>query len=445
MIERNYQPDTSATTYTVDGVELPSVSTIVGRMHSYGVERYKQRNVADTAKAYPNLESDAIIAIASKDGGDAARHGQHVHSALDSLQFDGKPTIVDPLTAPAIEFWEALQASHNLKFFAAEKLVCVPGKYSGRFDRAMLTETDGLVIVDFKTSAVNSLEYLIQLFAYANATHWVNEETGKSEPITDGFNRKVGYIVRIPRNGTASGLYRYDLTRVGQQWENLLRQYEWEIGFNGKDNKPWRNVTKREPVMTVAEIAKELGGELINALDHYQDTSWAYLHSLLGSYTPEMRKSLAEIWPKADEELGLEAVPTFKQVREGAPIPSLWQIQRLEQAMVNVDSFHAVKFRDVQARPLPPKGATMEEAPATIIRMDTPSMTDLAGMYALYARCSPSQRSHYTGIVKSTRPHAATRTDMYTNIAELEAILANPALEKPKKTTKPTTEKAEPK
>lgn len=424
MIERQYK-DYGATTYMVGGVEVPSVSSIVTRWHSYGMERYKLRLAVEQAKKWPGWETDKIISVAMRDAGDAARHGTYVHSLTEQFDLGNAPK--DHFQASINETWNELLDMAGLTVVDTEQLVAQPGRYAGRFDRTVLHPVDGLCVLDLKTGKDMSIQYLLQLAAYGSASHVVMDD-GSIEPREFPTSRSVAYILSIPRTGGRPKLFRADLTGAWQAFGHLLELHSFETA-RLHENKPWKEV-KPEPVVISVETVEEVFGdvETIDALEDYRARSWQWLREVAQGYSAPMKDRLVKLWNTEQEFAGLKGINTFKKVAGGAPLPTLHEIEKVELVMCEIDSEFKIPFRDITTRPLPPHGYSVEEVPPVHFRVDVAPAGDIALVHQQWLKLPLKDRRSYKGVKKNNKPHILTRTDLaYVKAAIEAALLPTPA------------------
>ena len=130
-------------TYLVDGIIVPSVSTILS-----------QTIFADKYKDVPDFVLQR-----------AAEFGTAIHNAIEHDSDDG---LTDEQQV-VYNRWLKLKAKHNIKAVEQEQIIHLGHQYAGTFD--MMAEINGeLCLVDIKTTYNLDKEYLswqLSLYAYA--------------------------------------------------------------------------------------------------------------------------------------------------------------------------------------------------------------------------------------------------------------------------------------
>lgn len=419
-VEREYK-DYGATTYPIGGKDFVSVSSVLGRWHSYGMERMKLRLVGDYARRMPNLDVDAVIGVAMKDGGEAARHGKEVHSLLERFDLDGHKGDND-WEQKHIETWANYLSEYDLKIIESEVLLANTDLgYAGRTDRICHHPTYGWVIVDVKTGKM-TLEHVLQLAAYGKATHRVADD-GTLEPIVDRINPDWGIIVSLPRDDTKPHVYVASLQGAFDAFKHLLGLHNYETDRRRAAGRPWQEMSRiPKEEMSLDSIVAALNAEAVDAVEQYLDDSWAWLRAVVRTYSQRERDALAERWPVGANG---DPVPTFKAVANGTARPCAADIEQVELAMVDVDATLKIDFRDVLTRPIPPKDATLEECPPIHFRIDAPHPQRVAEVTALYNKLTPKEKKAFKGPKTTTRPRIPERKDIPVAVAEIEQIIAS--------------------
>ena len=195
-------------TYTIDGVEYPSVTTIlqvvakpalIGWSRKVALEKVRhtlldqlqsRMETGDTLAGITPGWIDTMLEAARKrpdeDRDQAADFGLRSHELIDSI-LKGQETIVPEDLLPVMEGFDGWQAESGLDITATEQVVCskVHG-FAGTFDAVATRGGKGVYVIDFKTSNGIYDEMSFQVAAYAQACE---EQTGQ----------KVlgGYVVRF--------------------------------------------------------------------------------------------------------------------------------------------------------------------------------------------------------------------------------------------------------
>ena len=181
--------------YLLDGVELDSVSSIVGTLDKPAlmvwIEQQATLGAVEAERLGELVDVDpddwvkrvkllGLGASAKRDEG--ADRGTAIHGALHGLATDGTPpnpaefpAMARPWLQGAVGLWLALEP----EVVAAERIVCNPEHgYAGRFD--LLAHIDGrLTLLDWKTGKARVFDqshYQLRLYAMALAAEGVDVE-----------------------------------------------------------------------------------------------------------------------------------------------------------------------------------------------------------------------------------------------------------------------------
>jgi hypothetical protein len=381
MSERLYRIDMG------DGAvrTLPSVTTIVRMLHSFGLERYKLRLVADLTRSAPmDWSTDRILTAALDEGGAAAKAGTRQHQLADMIH-GGKGTVT-PSEQAMIEVIARFFGGWQLEVLAAEMAVAsLTEGWAGRLDRVVRLGMDvgeisagTVVMLDIKSGKAVQGEVALQLVGYSLAdTALTGSGTLLSrEPLPDWWaeiSPTWGLVAHLRLDGTASMVpvrLTHDDERLAPISMMRLARQVWEWDRHARD------AALGEPLptpMTVSEVASALGAiDVVDEMDHYRQGLWAYLEGVTrdaGAEQPEALERIAGRWPAG--------VASFRAVRKGvAPLPSLAEMALVEATIAEAMARHQVSFPS-RERPLPPRGATLEEAPESIIAIDSPHPLDV--------------------------------------------------------------------
>ncbi len=165
--------------YTLDGVEIPSVTQVLGVLAKPQLYRWYAKNGWD--------ECERI----KKDSGEL---GSRLHEAIETLLKGEEPPQLAKREADMLHLFFLWKEEKDFQPFELErKVVSERHKFHGTFDAmGLFGVSKELIICDWKTSSQISVEYPLQLAAYAAA---YEEETGI------GVTR--GLIVRMDKKETS--------------------------------------------------------------------------------------------------------------------------------------------------------------------------------------------------------------------------------------------------
>ena len=190
-------------TYTIDGMEYPSVTTIlqvvakpalIGWSRKVALEKVRatlldEMKTGETLAGITSGWIDTMLEAARKrpdeERDQAADFGLRSYELIDGVLAGREPVVPEDLL-PVMEGFDSWQVSSGLDITATEQVVCsnLHG-YAGTFD-AIATKNGGVYVIDFKTSNGIYDEMSFQVAAYAQA---YEEQTGQ----------KIlgGYVVRL--------------------------------------------------------------------------------------------------------------------------------------------------------------------------------------------------------------------------------------------------------
>lgn len=181
--------------YNVDGVDLPSVSTVKSVVAAKAIETWKQKRIASALAADPELLAMAAdertlyqaTRLALESGNDAADFGTAVHAAVEHFEATGEiahvgddATIADRVTA-CVRNYVALKHEVDFETVQVERTVAnTTVGYAGTLDQ-MIRIGPALMIGDVKTGSRKAIKekiggFAYQLAAYANAEGWVTDD-----------------------------------------------------------------------------------------------------------------------------------------------------------------------------------------------------------------------------------------------------------------------------
>lgn len=218
--------------YTLpDGERLPSVTTILRRLHSFPLERWKMAKVAEYVARDPELHALAYtdsFAAAKQ----ALQRGPNMGSALHGISelidvghaVDGIPEIV----ALQSQGYRDAMLAHKIKMVRTEIVVVnLTVGYAGRFDRIIQIPSEGPSnkLADVKTSKAVYPEVAMQLGAYANAEYIL--EAGKLVPMVE-VDLETAFVIHIGPNKTE--LVPLDIREAWFAFQGLQITCAWQDG-----------------------------------------------------------------------------------------------------------------------------------------------------------------------------------------------------------------------
>ena len=227
-------------TYTIDGVEYPSVTTIlqvvakpalIGWSRKVALEKVRhtlldEMKTGETLAGITSGWIDTMLEAARKrpdeERDQAADFGLRSHELIGSV-LGGEETIVPEDLLPVMEGFDAWQGKSGLDITATEQVVCSKlHAFAGTFD-AVATRGggEGVYVIDFKTSNGIYDEMSFQVAAYAQA---YKEQTGQEV--------LGGYVVRFGKKKPEFEAREVDL-------EEGLRGFLGALGL-------WRTLRKKQ-------------------------------------------------------------------------------------------------------------------------------------------------------------------------------------------------------
>lgn len=174
--------------YTLDGKNLPSVTTILGKgLPKPGLMYWAANTVAQYALDNPGAEYDAMRRAPWKERDKAAVRGTVVHSYAEKLAHGEEvevPAEIAGYVHGVVDFLD----EYDVKPIAAEaRLASATYGYAGTAD--LFASIDGPTwLLDWKTSKGVHGDYFMQLAAYAQADFMVDR---------DGFQVPIPKVDRI--------------------------------------------------------------------------------------------------------------------------------------------------------------------------------------------------------------------------------------------------------
>lgn len=189
--------------YKVDGVRVPSVTTIISNCKIGGIEPL----LFWANKCGLDGHSHREVANTAADAGTCAHDMIECH--IKGIEFDPEPYTYDALETaqPCFEAFLKWKEQTNLKLVQSEvSLTSEKYGYGGTMDA--LATGDNLVLGDWKTSNHVYPDYIIQLAAYKQL--W--EENYPDQPITGG-----AYLLRVNKQKDPADPIAFSY----HYWENL--------------------------------------------------------------------------------------------------------------------------------------------------------------------------------------------------------------------------------
>jgi hypothetical protein len=198
--------------HPVSGLEVPSVTTIIGTKHTVGLERWKLRMVAEAAVTRTERIGELVAKVGGREttkklaavpeniANRAAEVGDEVHKWLEAVALGEDAPAVSPMTRPFVNSAKAWLDRHQPEFLAVEASVFGEGRdgylYAGTFD--FVARVAGRVVIgDWKTSRSLHEGVAMQLGALSRGTEIVAPD-GSSSPM---FAVETGLAVHIRPEG----------------------------------------------------------------------------------------------------------------------------------------------------------------------------------------------------------------------------------------------------
>ena len=199
--------------YEVDGLTLPSVTTVLSNLRNYGLDYWRNAWLEDRLDAYqgqtltPAVAED-IKSASSLEASHSAEIGTTIHDIIDRLLRGEDINDVPDQLEPAVRGWLKWRKQfQHLEYLGSETGVYMyPDGYAGQVDAIFRDpKKANLIVVDWKTSGDGSGgrsgiydDNLLQLGAYTDALHYMQ---GKDQrPL-----QVEGMVVRLcndyPREG----------------------------------------------------------------------------------------------------------------------------------------------------------------------------------------------------------------------------------------------------
>lgn len=186
--------------YLVNGVEFPSVSTVLSLFADYS------RVPKETLEFKRQL-------------------GRAVHKAIElleagTLDFD----TVDPACIPYLESWRKLKQTRPLRVIASEQIVySLKWRYAGRWDFAVefLDEPGVNWLFDAKCVYAVDPATALQTAAYAYAQNEMRE----TDPTMPGIRKRAA--VQLHPDGSLATLYPYKDPNDFAYFTNTLNTWRW--------------------------------------------------------------------------------------------------------------------------------------------------------------------------------------------------------------------------
>ena len=205
----------------VSGIELPSVTTVLGVINKPGLVGWA-RNVSLAkvrATLADSLDAEGRVMLHGAAGieglikearsrpdqvrDEAADFGTTAHLIISDLLEGYEPEVADEFNPVVTAFFEWQQSS-GLHMTASERMVySAEDRYAGALDIIATTTSGHQAVVDIKTSNGIWPEYALQVAAYAHA---VGEMDGT--PIDEGW------VVRLSKTPPGEGESGFEARRI---------------------------------------------------------------------------------------------------------------------------------------------------------------------------------------------------------------------------------------
>lgn len=201
--------DTRRHRLTLDGIDIPSVTGILGALPKDALKFWAAKTVAtwatDHKDAWKDLPRDAAIDLLKREPmrftGARARVGTVVHGAINAHALGYDPP--EDLTDEEYGYFNGA-----LKYLTDQKVEVLRTEttvysrkhlYGGTFDLLQRRDKNPLEIADFKTSKAVYPDVALQLVGYARADFIGNAENGQEEELPQ-VDR--GVIIRLAADGS---------------------------------------------------------------------------------------------------------------------------------------------------------------------------------------------------------------------------------------------------
>lgn len=254
-----------------DKTKVPSVTTILRRLHSFPLENWKMAKVAQYV-----AHDEELRALAYSDGYAAARQalqrGPNIGSALHGVSemidvgasVEGMPEII----AMQSRGYQEAMLAHQVKMVRTEIVVVNKTMgYAGRFDRIIQIHSQGekRFLADVKTSKAVYAEVAMQLAAYANAEYILKD--GVLEPM-EQVDLDLAMVIHIGKDVTE--LVPIDISEAWLGFQGLLVCCAWQ---DGPAKKAVKEAIERPPVdpKALAEATEKRMAKIAAAVERMKE------------------------------------------------------------------------------------------------------------------------------------------------------------------------------
>jgi len=239
MSERSFHYDPGRHKLTLDGFEIPSVTTILGAgLPKPALKHWAAKSVAEWAvdhkDAWKDLPREAAVDLLKREPlrftASRARVGTAVHGAINYYAALGEPP--DDLSDEEWGYYNAaLSYLTEQQVEIVESEVTVYSRehaYGGTFDLLQKRGWDDIELADFKTSKAVYPDVALQLVAYARA-EFIGRTDGSEEPMPKVAR---GVIVRLGADGRYEAVPVALGDNVFAAFRACRALYEWDRGLS---------------------------------------------------------------------------------------------------------------------------------------------------------------------------------------------------------------------
>ena len=207
--------------YTVDGVQYPSVTTIIRFM---GAPQELMYWYGKLGLAEANRVTEA-----------SSNYGKALHKACDEAIFKKSENPLDPDFVPRVQLVKDWITSRNFTPIYGEQTIYNSElSYAGTCDGILQSGT-GIVVIDFKTGREHRFEEVLQLAAYANC------------PMVQA---NAGYIIRMGKESTFVPQFtRYDKNELAvgfEMFKKMLELYHYKKSLSKKRREKTNEIERHE-------------------------------------------------------------------------------------------------------------------------------------------------------------------------------------------------------
>ena len=216
-------------TYNIDGIELPSVTTVLNIIDKPWLAAWEKKEMGQSLRTsllgtdLPKDELkrldvlDALIKEAKKwprtIGAAAMDLGSRIHNAVEELTLKKTPQIDEDMKI-GVASWKLWKQESGMEIVETEKLVYDPVLgYAGTADAIFKDNLNRLCLIDYKTSSsgIKSDTFALQIAAYASA--YPKEIT-------------AGYIIMLNKTKPDFAVHKVNLEQSFEAFVNCLGLYK---------------------------------------------------------------------------------------------------------------------------------------------------------------------------------------------------------------------------